>query len=50
MGGRSWSSIGLIFWFGIYGILAVTNITFALSNVVLGLLAIFIAICFTFGK
>lgn len=50
MGGRSWATIGMIVWFTIYGLLAITNITFALSGVILGLLALFIAVCLAFGK
>jgi len=46
----SWASILVILWFGLWGILALTNITFALSGVVLGVLAILIALALAFGK
>lgn len=50
MGGKSWSTIFMILFFALWGILAVTNITFALSGVVLGVLAILIALALAFGK
>jgi len=50
MGNKSWSQIFMILWFAIYGILAITNITFALSGVILGILAILIALALAFGK
>lgn len=50
MGTKSWSQIFMILFFGIYGLLAITNITFALSGVILGILALLIVIALIFDK
>ena len=50
MGGKSWATIFTLLWFAVYGILAITNITFALSGIILGVLAILIALALAFGK
>jgi hypothetical protein len=48
--GRSWSNIFMILWFFVYGILAITNITFVFAPVVLGILALLIVVALVFGK
>jgi len=50
MGGRSLGTILMALWFLLYGLLAVTNFTFQLAPVIMGILAIAVALCLFFGK
>jgi hypothetical protein len=44
MSGISWRDILLALWFVLWGLLAITNFQFEMSNLILGVLAILIAI------
>jgi len=50
MGNKSWATIFTILFFFVYALLAITNITFALSPVLLGILALLIVIALVFDK
>lgn len=47
---KHWGEVLLAVWFIITGLLALTNFQFALSGVVLGLLAIIGGLLWLFGK
>lgn len=47
---RSWAGIFTFLWFLVYAILAITNITFVGSGILLGVLALLVCIAIIFGK
>lgn len=47
---RSFAVILIALWFLIYGVLAITNLTFVAAPIVLGFVALGIFICLLFGK
>ncbi len=50
MSGRKMWVITMAVWFLLWGLLAVTNIKFELQNVIMGVLAIAIAVLVAFDK
>ncbi len=50
MNGRPWWQVLMAIWFLLWGLLQVTSFSFALENVVLGILAIAIGILFFLNR
>lgn len=50
MAGRSWGTILAAIWFLLTGLLGITNFTFDAQPLLMGVLAIVVAIALLFGK
>lgn len=50
MAGRSWGTVLAGLWFLLTGLLAITNFQFDAAPLIMGVLAIAVALAFWFGK
>ena len=50
MSGRKWWQLLLATWFLLYGIFVITNITIMAAQIVMGVLAILVALCCYWDK